>query len=73
MKVKATKLGYYGDRRRREGDVFFIKSEEELSQKWMEVLEEKAEPPKKKKAKAKAKAKPKVEESKDVDSDLSVI
>ncbi len=39
IKVIATKLGYYDLRRRREGDVFFIKNESEFSHKWMERAE----------------------------------
>jgi len=46
MKVKAKSLGYYGNERRREGDVFVIKNEKAFSSKWMEVVppEPKAEP-----------------------------
>lgn len=29
------KFGYYGDKRRKQGDVFFINSEKEFSKKWM--------------------------------------
>lgn len=39
MKVKAIKLGYYGDKRRREGDVFFLKKAEDFSKNWMEKFE----------------------------------
>lgn len=38
MKVRATKLGYYGDKRRKEGDTFFLKSEEAFSENWMEKV-----------------------------------
>jgi hypothetical protein len=36
VRVRATKLGYYGNARRRVGDVFSIRSEHEFSAKWME-------------------------------------
>jgi len=36
IKVRATQTGYYGDIRRRENDVFTIKSEQEFSSTWME-------------------------------------
>lgn len=39
MLVKATRLGYYGIKRRKEGAVFRIKSENEFSEKWMEKVE----------------------------------
>lgn len=35
IRVVATRSGYYGDERRREGDVFSIKSEQEFSKVWM--------------------------------------
>ena len=35
MKVKAKELGYYGDKRRKEGAIFHIKSEKFFSEKWM--------------------------------------
>lgn len=37
MKVRATRLGYYGDKRRREGVVFAI-DEKDFSRKWMEKI-----------------------------------
>ena len=40
------KFGYYDDKRRRPGDVFFIKSEIEFSNKWMEKVDENPEPKK---------------------------
>jgi hypothetical protein len=40
MKVMALKLGYYGDKRRREGDVFFLKKEEDFSKLWMKKFDE---------------------------------
>lgn len=36
LRVRATRLGYYGDMRRREGDVFTIADESLFSEKWME-------------------------------------
>jgi hypothetical protein len=47
-------LGYYDLKRRRQGDVFEIKKESELSEKWMRPVD--AEAPKAKKAPAKEKA-----------------
>ena len=35
VKVKATMLGYYDDIRRRDGDVFFIRSMKDFSERWM--------------------------------------
>ena len=35
MKVKATRMGYYGHKRRKEGEVFNIKSEKFFSKNWM--------------------------------------
>jgi len=35
MKVKAYKLGFYDHKRRREGEVFHINSEQEFSFEWM--------------------------------------
>jgi hypothetical protein len=40
MKVKAIKLGYYSDKRRREDDVFFLKKPEDFSKLWMEKFEQ---------------------------------
>jgi hypothetical protein len=42
MKVRATQMGYYDLKRRREGDVFEIKTEKEFSSKWMEKLDSKS-------------------------------
>lgn len=39
MKVVATKLGYYGLVRRKEGDVFEIEDKAHFSEKWMKSLE----------------------------------
>jgi hypothetical protein len=36
IRVRALKLGYYDDARRREGDVFTIRNEKEFSRLWME-------------------------------------
>jgi hypothetical protein len=43
IKVKAMQLGYYGHRRRREGDVFEIESENEFSKRWMKKLDAKGQ------------------------------
>lgn len=40
MRVQATQLGYYGDRRWRPGQVFTLKSSEHFSKKWMKPLDE---------------------------------
>lgn len=47
MKVRATRLGYYGDKRRRPGDEFVISGPDHYSFRWMEKVES-AKPPKKK-------------------------
>ena len=47
MKVKAIRLGYYGDIRRREDDIFECK-EAHFSKKWMEKVEEPDQPVEKK-------------------------
>jgi len=39
MKVKAKMLGFYGDVRRREGDVFEIKDDSQFSKVWMERVD----------------------------------
>lgn len=39
IKVRATKLGYYGERRRRPGDVFVIDTEQHFSKRWMETVD----------------------------------
>lgn len=39
IKVRATRMGYYGEQRRREGDVFRIKTEREFSVNWMEYVD----------------------------------
>lgn len=36
VKVRATQLGYYDEIRRREGDVFIIRSLKDFSAKWMQ-------------------------------------
>src|SRR5204863_3318721 len=38
IKVQATQLGYYDDARRRAGDVFYIRSHEDFSERWMRVV-----------------------------------
>lgn len=49
MKVRATRLGYYNHRRRREGDIFELLDENQFSKVWMERLD--GETPKVKKSK----------------------
>jgi hypothetical protein len=44
MKVKATQLGYYGNRRRREGEVFHVE-DKLFSESWMLKLEGGGSPP----------------------------
>lgn len=39
IRVRATQTGYYGEQRRREGDVFVINKASEFSERWMEVVE----------------------------------
>lgn len=39
MKVKATRLGYYGLRRQRAGMVFVLEDPKHFNPKWMESLE----------------------------------
>lgn len=46
MKVRALKVGFFGQRRR-VGDVFEVQTREQLG-KWMEVLEDSQEPPRQK-------------------------
>ena len=38
MQVKAKDLGYYGMKRRRPGEVFFLEKEKDFSKKWMVKL-----------------------------------
>ena len=45
MKVRATMLGYYNHRRRREGEVFEVFDEKAFSTKWMEKLDKPVEEP----------------------------
>lgn len=40
FEVVATKMGYFNDRRMREGQHFMIKSEKQFSSKWMKKVEE---------------------------------
>lgn len=40
FKVRATKLGYYGEKRRRVGDVFYVEQEQLFSSRWMERVGE---------------------------------
>lgn len=44
MKVRAKKLGFYGNVRRREGDVFTIEPKM-FSERWMEHVEQQAHEP----------------------------
>jgi hypothetical protein len=39
IRVQATQLGYYDDKRRRIGDVFTIGSMKEFSHKWMVIVD----------------------------------
>jgi hypothetical protein len=39
IKVRATQVGYYDIKRRREGDVFFINGPHEFSKRWMEIAD----------------------------------
>ena len=57
MRVQATQLGYYGDRRWRPGQVFTLKDSTHFSKKWMKPLDEV------KNAKKKSKQEEPVEES----------
>lgn len=41
MRVKATKLGYYGEKRQRPGQVFSLSDAKHFSPKWMTSMEEK--------------------------------
>lgn len=50
MRVKATKLGYYNLKRRKEGAEFAIKSNEEFSPRWMEKVEDDSTPKSKRKS-----------------------
>lgn len=38
IKVRATKLGFYNNLRRREGDVFVLRDSNQFSKKWMEEV-----------------------------------
>lgn len=38
IKVRALQLGFYGDVRRRVGDVFIIKNEQAFSSRWMQKV-----------------------------------
>lgn len=56
-KVKATRVGFFGDKYRRVGDTFECPTEAQFSTKWMELLEGESFD----KAKAKKGPKPKAE------------
>lgn len=66
MKVKATELGYYEDKRRRPGDVFEISDEKAFSHKWMEKLDDSVEVPSPPPAKEAKKSSKKVKSSEEV-------
>lgn len=53
MKVRATRLGFYGHSRRKEGQVFHISGEKAFSKEWMEVVDANSKPPKPSKKEAK--------------------
>jgi hypothetical protein len=55
MKVKAIRLGFYDQRRRREGDVFHLSDPEHFSKNWM-VKVEKSESKRESREKEKSKA-----------------
>ena len=40
MRVKATQLGYYNHRRRRENDEFEIVDKKDFSKRWMEEVDD---------------------------------
>lgn len=67
MKVRATKLGYYNHRRRRENDVFELMDEKAFSNRWMEKVEgEDSAPEPKPKAEKKAPEAPAASSSEEV-------
>lgn len=39
MKVRATRLGFYGNRRRKEGQEFILDDPDHFSKNWMESVE----------------------------------
>jgi hypothetical protein len=41
MRVQATRLGYYGEKRQRPGQVFSLSDPKHFSTKWMKPLDEK--------------------------------
>lgn len=43
MKVKAKSFGFFGNTKRKEGDIFEIETEKQFSAKWMEYVVEPAE------------------------------
>lgn len=53
--VEAKRLGYFGNKRIREGDQFHIKTEVEFSAEWMKKIEPKDAPKAEKPAEKKAK------------------
>ena len=62
MKVEATKLGFYGNKRRVAGSTFHIKDKKEFSKLWMKEVKE-SKPSKQKPAKP---SKPSVDLNKEV-------
>lgn len=77
MRVRAIKLGFYDNKRCREGQEFVLKSKDHFSAKWMLPLDqaEQIEPLMEEKPKAKKKAKKadKPAEVEENDSDQDVI
>ncbi len=53
MKVKAKLLGFYGNARKRVGEIFIIKDETHFSEKWMEKVDGDIAVGKRKKSKVK--------------------
>lgn len=39
VRVKTWRIGYYGDKRRRQGDVFTLKAPQDFSTRWMEWVD----------------------------------
>ena len=51
MKVKAKRIGFYGNKRRKAGSVFNIKDVKEFSKAWMEEIKDDSKSKKSSKAK----------------------
>jgi hypothetical protein len=56
MRVKATKLGYYGHVRVKSGSIICLESPEHFSENWMEKLDEEDAAPKRKVSRLKSDA-----------------